>query len=179
MEDDISLGPMTTERLVLRPFVETDEDAMLAVFADAEALRYWGPPLDRAGVRARTERNRERLAADGFARWAVVARDTSELVGDAGLSRTEVAGVEEVELGWVIRPDRWGNGYATEAAAAWLDRAFGPLGLDRVVSMIRRENVASRRVAERLGMSVDGNAFWNDASHLMYVLRRTLLTPAS
>ncbi len=170
---------MTTERLELRPFEERDAEPMLAVFGDAGALRYWGPPLDLNGVRARIERAREALARDGFTRWAIVLRDTDELIGDAGLSRTDVAGVDEVELGWVIRPDRQGYGYATEAASAWVGRAFGALGLERIVSMIRPENVPSRRVAEKLGMTVHGTAFWNDAPHLRYVLERRSGIPAS
>ena len=169
---------MSTDRLELRPFVDADEEALLAVFGDAGALRYWGPPLDRAGVRARIDRNRECQRTNGFARWAIVVRETRELVGDAGLTPTDVAGVEEIELGWVVRADRWGNGYATEAARAWIERAFGRVGLSRIVSMIRPENAPSRRVAEKLGMRVERTAFWNDAPHLVHVLEAPAATPA-
>jgi RimJ/RimL family protein N-acetyltransferase len=162
-------APIVTSRLLLRPFEPGDERAMALVYGDAEALRFWGPPLTAEEIRGRVERNRERLAADGFARWAIVVRATGELVGDAGLSRTDVEGVEEIELGWVVRPDRWGLGYATEAGAAWRDRALGELGLRRIVSLIRPDNVASRRVAEKLGMSVEREAVWNEAVHLVYV----------
>jgi RimJ/RimL family protein N-acetyltransferase len=165
-------APIRTERLELRPFRPGDEDAMALVYGDADALRFWGPPLTREEIARRIERNLERLAADGFARWAIVVRQTGELVGDAGLSRTEVEGVEEIELGWVVRPDRWGKGFATEAGAAWRDRAFAELGLHRIVSMIRPDNTSSRRVAEKLGMEVRRHATWNDAPHLMYVLER-------
>lgn len=165
-------APIPTKRLLLRPLRPEDVDAMALVYGDADALRFWGPPPTREEIRARIERNRERLDADGFARWAIVVRRSGELVGDAGLSRTDVEGIEEIELGWVVRPDRWGLGYATEAGAAWRDRAFGPLGLRRIVSMIRAENLASRRVAEKLGMAVEREALWNDAPHLMYVLER-------
>jgi RimJ/RimL family protein N-acetyltransferase len=161
-----------TGRLELRPFEHRDEDAMAAVFGDAEALRFWGPPLDADAMRERIERNRERQARDGFARWAIVLRETAELVGDAGLAWTDVEGADEVELGWVVRRDRWGLGIASEAGAAWRDRAFGRLGLRRIVSMIRAENVASRRVAEKLGMRVEREAWWNDSPHLVYVLER-------
>lgn len=164
--------PIGTERLELRPFGPGDEEAMALVYGDAEALRFWGPPLTPEEIRARIRRNLDRLAADGFARWAIVVRRTGELVGDAGLSRTDVEGVEEIELGWVVRPDRWGLGYATEAGAAWVDRAFGALGIRRIVSMIRPDNLASRRVAEKLGMAVEREASWNDAPHLLYALER-------
>jgi RimJ/RimL family protein N-acetyltransferase len=163
---------LLTARLRIRPFAEDDEDAMAALFGDAEALRFWGPPLGRAGVRERIGRNRERLAADGFARCAVVLRHTGELIGDAGLTRTDVEGSEEIELGWVVRRDRWGLGYASEAGAAWRDHAFGPLGLSRFVSLIRGDNTASRRVAEKLGMRAGRDAFWNEAPHIVYELER-------
>jgi RimJ/RimL family protein N-acetyltransferase len=161
--------PMTTERLLLRPFEPGDQDAMAVVYGDAQALRFWGPPLDAAEIRGRIQRNRERFEIDGFARWAILVRETGELVGDAGLTRTDVEGVAEIELGWVVRPDRWGLGYATEAGAAWRDRALGELGLRRIVSLIRPANVASRRVAEKLGMIVEREAVWNDVPHLVYV----------
>jgi RimJ/RimL family protein N-acetyltransferase len=164
--------PILTPRLMLRPFAPGDEDAMALVFGDAAALRFWGTPLGADDIRGRIERNRERLEADGFARWAIVDRERLELIGDAGLSRTDVEGAEEIELGWVVRSDRVGMGYATEAGAAWRDRAFGALGLRRIVSMIRPANGASRRVADKLGMSVERQASWNDAPHLMYVLER-------
>jgi len=161
-----------TDRLELRPFEPGDEDAMAAVFGDAEALRFWGPPLDAPAIRERIERNRERQARDGFARWAIVLRASAELVGDAGLTWTDVEGTDEVELGWVVRGDRQGLGIASEAGAAWRDRALARLGLRRIVSLIRAENVASRRVAEKLGMRVEREAWWNDAPHLVYVLER-------
>jgi RimJ/RimL family protein N-acetyltransferase len=164
--------PILTARLELRPFAPGDEDAMLEVFGDAEALRFWGPPLDREAVQDRITHNRERQARDGFARWAIVLRASGDLVGDAGLTRTDVGGADEVELGWVVRSDHHGLGIASEAGSAWLDHAFGDLGLDRVVSMIRAENVASRRVAEKLGMRLERSALWNGAPHLMYVLER-------
>jgi ribosomal-protein-alanine N-acetyltransferase len=168
-----------TERLLLRPLVPEDEDALALVFADGELLRFWGAPLDRDAVRSRIGSNRARVDADDFARWAIVLRNSGELVGDAGLTRTDVEGVEEVELGWVVRRDHGGRGIATEAGGAWRDHAFGRLGLERIVSMIRPENAASRRVAEKLGMSIEREAIWNEASHLVYVLERSPAIPAS
>jgi RimJ/RimL family protein N-acetyltransferase len=169
---DVDRPRVLTERLELRPFEPGDEDAMAVVFGDAEALRFWGPPLDRDAIRERIERNRERQSRDGFARWAIVLRASGELVGDAGLTWTDVEGTKEIELGWVVRRDLWGLGIASEAGAGWRDRAFGALGLERIVSIIRAENAGSRRVAEKLAMAVEREAFWNDAPHLMYVLER-------
>ena len=95
-------------------------------------------------------------------------RETGELVGDCGLVTTAVEGVPEVELGWIVRRPHWGRGIATEAATAWRDHAFDVLALDRIVSMVSERNPASRRVAEKLGMTVERTAVWGDAPMLMY-----------
>jgi ribosomal-protein-alanine N-acetyltransferase len=161
-----------TERLVLRALTPADLDEMATLLGDAEALVLWGAPLDRDGARAWIERNMARYASHGFGRCAVVWRETGELVGDCGLIPTTVEGVDEVELGWITRRSSWGLGIATEAGAAWRDHGLGVLGLERIVSMISAENPASRRVAEKLGFTVEREAMWGDLPHLMYVLER-------
>jgi ribosomal-protein-alanine N-acetyltransferase len=161
---------LRTARLDLRPLGIEDLDAMSALLGDAEALALWGDPLDRVGARSWIERNLARYEADGFGRCAVVWRATGELVGDCGLITTTVEGALEVELGWIVRHDHWGRGIATEAAAAWRDAAFGEFGLGRIVSMVSERNLASRRVAEKLGMRVERPAIWGGSPMLMYAL---------
>lgn len=162
---------LTTDRLELRPLMLDDLDEMASMLGDAEALTLWGGPLDREGARQWIERNLARYEADGFGRCAVILLATRELVGDCGLITTVVEGQLEVELGWIVRRSQWGKGIATEAAAAWRDFAFDTVGLERIVSMISADNSASRRVAEKLGMSVEREAQWGDLPHLMYSLR--------
>ena len=163
---------LETPRLTLRPLDDGDLDDICLLLGDAEALALWGGPLDREGARQWIERNLARYEADGFGRCAVVLRRTGELVGDCGLIRTEVEGVPEVELGWIVRKADWGKGIATEAAQAWRDHAFAQLGLHRIVSMVSPENVASRRVAEKLGMTVERTAVWGEAPMVMYACSR-------
>lgn len=162
---------LETDRLELRPLTFDDLDDLASMFGDAEALRFWGGALDRDRTRRWIERNLARYEADGFGRCAVVLRSTGELVGDCGLITTLVEGRPEVELGWVVRRSHWRKGIATEAAAAWRDAAFGRFGLERIVSMVLETNLASRRVAEKLGMTVERKAMWGDLPHLMYTLR--------
>ena len=160
-----------TERLELRPLTLDDLDAVASMLGDADALVFWGGPLTREESRSWIERNLARYENDGFGRCAVIWRATGELVGDCGLVRTQVEGQDEIELGWVVRRSHWGMGIATEAGAAWRDHAFGELGLGRIVSMIGERNVASRRVAEKLGMRVEREAMWGGLTHLMYAMR--------
>lgn len=161
-----------TNRLTLRPLTLDDLEAMSTLLGDGAALTYWGAPLDREGARRWIERNVERYRRDGFGRCAIVDRSTAELVGDAGLVWTEVEGVREVELGWIVRREAWGRGIATEAGRAWRGYAFERLSLPRIVSMVDEQNIASRRVAEKLGMSVERVALWGGRPHLMYSISR-------
>lgn len=163
---------MRTRRLLLRPLGLGDLDDMAALLGDAEALTYWGAPLDRDGARAWIERNIARYDRDGFGRCAILLRASGELVGDCGLVRTDVEGVPEVELGWIVRHDQWGRGIATEAGAAWRDYAFERAGLTRIVSMISEVNTASRRVAEKLGLKLERPAVWGGEPMLMYSMAR-------
>lgn len=166
-----------TPRLVLRPLRDDDLDAMSILLGDAEALALWGAPLEREGVRQWIERNMARYAADGFGRCAVVLRATGEIVGDCGLIRTSVEGADEIELGWIVARAHQGRGIATEAGRAWRDHAFGCLQLERIVSMISEANVASRRVAQKLGMRVERHAVWGGAPMLMYACERRDVPP--
>lgn len=161
---------LRTERLELRPLVPEDLDALAAMLGDPVGMAAWPAPLTFEESRAWIERNRARYEVDGFGRCAVIWRETGELVGDAGLVSTLVEETPEIELGWVVRHDRWGRGIATEAGAAWRDFAFDSLGLTRIVSMIDEANAASRRVAEKLGMSLERPAMWGEDPMLMYSL---------
>lgn len=163
---------LETDRLTLRPLALRDLDQMATLLGDAEGLRFWGPPLDRAGATGWIERNVARYERDGFGRCAIILRSTGELVGDCGLVRTEVEGADEVELGWIVRRSHWGRGFATEAGRAWLEYGLSTLRLGRVVSMIVEPNIASRRVAEKLGMAVERTALWGGQPHLMYAISR-------
>lgn len=143
---------------------------MSRLLGDAEALALWGERLDRDGARQWIERNKARYAAYGFGRCAIVLRETSELIGDCGLAPTTVEGTPEVELGWIVAKAQWSRGIGTEAAEAWRDHAFGRLGLERIVSMVSEKNVASRRIAEKLGMTIERRAVWGGAPMLVYAL---------
>ncbi|MFN8186705.1 MAG: GNAT family N-acetyltransferase [Gaiellales bacterium] len=168
---------LETDRLLLRPLALDDLDALATMLGDAEALALWGEPLDRVGCLAWIERNLGRYEADGLGRCAVVLRETGELVGDCGLVRTLVEGSPELELGWITRRSHWGQGIAAEAGAAWRDYAFDVLGLERIVSMVSARNHASRRVAEKLGMTAEREAIWGGLPHLVYAIESRATGP--
>lgn len=159
-----------TERIRLREFVPGDLDALAAIFADPVMMEYYPHPFSREESADWIARWRSLYAARGFGLWAMELRETGELAGDCGLIPQIVEGAPEVEIGWHVRRDLWNRGLATEAAGAVRDYAFGRLGLVRLISLIRPENGASRRVAEKIGMTVEkevahGSTGWR---HLVY-----------
>jgi RimJ/RimL family protein N-acetyltransferase len=148
--------PLVTERLLLRPMRRADEDALHEIWSHPTtlaALRHDGD-WTRAMSRERIADKRAHQAYHGFSIWAVLERDGGELVGDCGLQMLE--GGPDVEVGWRMAPDRRGRGYATEAGRAALAAGFGALGLERIVAVAHPANVASRRVMEKLGMTLVG-----------------------
>lgn len=171
-----SIPVVETERLVMRGWTQGDFDAYAASNADAEVQRFLGGPQDR-------EQSWRSLAAHighwrlrGYGQWALERRDDGRVIGRAGLWNPE--GWFGVEVGWKLDRDAWGNGYATEAAAASLEWAWRNLDVDRVLSVIAPENEASLRVARRLGMG----KLRDDVAHglpvvIMAVRRPALIEP--
>jgi RimJ/RimL family protein N-acetyltransferase len=149
------LADVATARLELRRFAPGDVDALADVFAEPEVWQFpYGRGFTRDETAAFVAAQIDQYESCGLACWLATERASGRVVGYAGISvptfMPEI--LPAVEVGWRFDPDVWGRGYATEAAGAALDQAFGPLGLDRVCSLPQADNTASVRVAERLGM---------------------------
>jgi RimJ/RimL family protein N-acetyltransferase len=162
-----SIPTLETARLRLRPMVPGDVEPLLAVFADPKVMAAFGEaPFDRVRMQRWVERNLAHQAEHGVGLFSVVHRETGLVIGDCGLELMDLAGERVAELGYDLRSDYWSQGFATEAARAVRDHAFGSLGLPRLVSLIRVGNEASRRVAEKVGMRLEaqidryGTAYW-------------------
>lgn len=164
---------LETERLVLRPFTTDDLDGIHAVLSDPISMQYYPAPFAREQSRRWIEWNLGHYRDHGHGLWVLESKDTGELVGDCGLIPQTVDGQREVEVGWHVRRDRQRQGLATEAARECVRYAFEDLGLERLISLIRPENVPSRRVAEKLGMTVEKEVSHGPDSgwpHLVYTL---------
>jgi len=162
---------LETERLVLREFTPEDLAALAAVLSDRETMRYYPAALDRDGVEAWIERNRRRYREHGHGLWAMVLKPSGEVIGNCGLVRQAVDGVDEIEIGYHVRRDLWGQGLAPEAAAACRDHGFEKLGAGQLIALIRPENRPSQRVAEKIGLSLWKKVVWRDLPHHVYVIR--------
>ena len=156
-----------TARLLLRPLTLDDEDALAAVLSDAETMRWYPRAFTRDEVQAWIERQMDRYEA-GSGLLGMVEKQTGRLIGDCGAVWQEIDGSTELEIGYHVNRGRWNQGFATEAAQAAIDYVFEKPGVERVVSMIRPENLASRRVAEKNGLMVDRVVFWHGFDHCIY-----------
>ncbi len=165
---------LQTARLTLREFEPEDAAALSQILGDPETMRFYPAPLDRAGVENWIQRNRQRYEDDGVGLWAMVLRDTTEVIGDCGIVRQEIEGDSLYEIGYHLRRDLLGQGLATEAATACREWGFAHLPIDRLISLIRPENLPSRRVAERNGMTIWKEISWRGVPHCVYSVRKAV-----
>jgi RimJ/RimL family protein N-acetyltransferase len=163
---------LQTPRVILREFEPDDADALALVLSDPHTMRFYPAPLDRAAVEQWIARNRQRYTKDGHGLWAMVLKSSDEVIGDCGLTLQEVDGVNEVELGYHTRCDLWGQGLATEAARACRNYGFARLPVERLISLIRPENLPSQRVAQKNGMTLWKEIQWRGLPHLVYAIIR-------
>ena len=150
--------PLTTERLLLRPFTEADLEAVYAMESRPDVMRYlYWPPRTRDEARAALDRRVKMTSLDAEAaavRLAVVRRDSGELIGDFSL-RLRSREHRQGEIGFMFHPDHQGRGYAAEAGRAVLELGFGTFGLHRICGSCDARNAASARLMERLGMRLE------------------------
>jgi ribosomal-protein-alanine N-acetyltransferase len=146
---------LETERLWLRELQADDLPALVSLWSDPDVTRYAGGPREAAGVRGALEEDLADPSAETYNLWPVEEKETGEVIGHCGLLDKEIDGVTEIELAYFLACSAWGNGYATEIACALRDHAFQAMGLPRLISLIDPENVASERVAAKVGMSLE------------------------
>ena len=139
-----------TKRLILRRPTIDDLDELVAVQADPDIVRFMGP-FDRAEAVKWLGRVDQNWEDRGYGRLAITDRETGLLLGRSGIMYLEQ--FNETELGWTLRREAWGRGYATEAARACGDWAFRNFELSYLISLIEPDNVRSTAVAKRLGMT--------------------------
>lgn len=177
---------VTTERVRLRPFVESDLDAMAAYRGDAEVCRYLPfEPQTPDDIRGRIGRLFGRTSLEGERAGVILVIERvsdGRVVGDLVLFHLDPQ-AGSAEIGWVISPAVAGQGLATEAVRALIDTAFGVYGLRRLTARIDAENARSLALAERVGMRREAhhveNAWfkgrWSD--ELVYALLSREWTP--
>jgi len=164
---------LESERLTLRMFRDSDVDAYAEMMGDAEIMRFIGDgkPLTRDLAWRSLAAMIGHWHLRGYGYWAAEERASGQVVGRVGFWNPE--GWPGFELGWMLRRGFWGHGLATEAASAALRFAFTRLEQPEVISLIRAENAASIRVAERIGEREDGSVDLFGQPALVYRITRS------
>ena len=143
-----------TDRLLLRRWKERDREPFARINADPRVMEFMRP-LSRAESDLLVDGIESRFREHGFGLYAVELRQEQSFIGFLGLAvpAFEARFTPCVEIGWRLGVDHWGRGLATEGATAVVRHAFGPLGLDSLVSFTVPANLSSRRVMEKIGMT--------------------------
>lgn len=173
MRADTDFEPILTERLLLRRSIPEDAEAISSYRSDPDVHRYQGwTRTDPAGVRAEIEEMARRAPGEpgGWVQLSVEERATGRLAGDVGFSPADgEPGV--IKVGYTMAPAFQGRGYATEAVAAVVDYVFEELGADVVRAYADADNVASHRVAEKVGMLLVERIRERDADGVWFGVR--------
>ena len=168
---------LETERLYLREMNQDDFEALCRILKDPDAMYAYEGAFTDQEVQEWLDRQISRYQKWGFGLWAVILKETDELIGQCGLTMQPWQDREVLEIGYLFCRQYWHRGYATEAARGCKKYAFEELGADEVCSIIRDTNTASQNVAVRNGM-VKKDCWTKhyrgvDMPHDRYVVTRT------
>jgi [ribosomal protein S5]-alanine N-acetyltransferase len=164
---------LETRRLRLREFSAGDLDDLLGMVSDDEQMTFYPRPKTREEASAWIGRNLALYEERGFGFWLVESLATSSFLGYCGIRPLALDGASEIEIGWHTKKTSWNQGIATEAAAAARDLAFRSFRLPRLVALIHPAHIASRRVAEKIGMRPEGTTILDaDYPAVVYYVAR-------
>lgn len=167
---------LETERLYLREMNQSDYKSLCKILQDEETMYAYEGAFNDREVQEWLDRQIERYHKWNFGLWAVILKETNEMIGQCGLTMQPWKEDEVLEIGYLFERQYWHNGYATEAAIACKKYAFETLEVDEVCSIIRDSNKASQNVAIRNSMTKTDT--WTkhyrgvDMPHYRYVVRR-------
>jgi RimJ/RimL family protein N-acetyltransferase len=150
----------------MRPLRVSDLDALTEIYQHPLVARWIGAHT-REDVERELSQHIATQATLGFGFWAIEDRESGRLIGDCGLQPLEHHG-PEIELGYDLHPSVWGRGLATEAAREVVRQAFGPLGLEQIVAVVKPDHLASQRVLEKAGLRHTGAREVYDEQMLLY-----------
>lgn len=160
----------------MRKLTQNDLTALCRILQDGEVMYAYEHAFDDREVQEWLDRQIKRYETDGFGLWAVILKETGEMIGQCGLTMQDCMGKCVTEVGYLFQKKQWHMGYATEAAIACREYAFETLGLEEVYSIIRDNNEASIGVAERNGMSKRGNLmkfyYGMEMPHVIYSIKK-------
>ena len=158
-------------RLILREFLVEDAEALLSLNSDPEVLKYTGDvPFLSIQDAKNFVLNYDQFKKYGYGRWAVVEKETNQFIGWCGLKYHPKT--DEVDLGFRLLRTYWNKGIATEAAKLSLEIGFNHLNIERIIGRVVEENIASKRVLEKIGMHSPQAFIFDEHPGLKYELSK-------
>lgn len=154
---------LETERLILRGWLPEDFEAFYAIHSDPEVMKFLGGVQERHDAWRSMSQLVGHWVLRGYGKWAVIRKSDGAMMGRVGLINPE--GWPGLEVGWTIGRPYWGKGYATEAAQAAMRHGFLTQPVDRLISCIDPDNVASQEVARRIGETKGERQFLRIGGH--------------
>lgn len=157
-----------SDRLIFRDWTEADFQQFYAICSDPAVMQFVGDgdPWSEEKTKLWIESSIETAKTHGYCRWALIQKQTSELIGFCGFVPTS----DGPEIGWRIAKRFWGQGLATEAATAVLKHGFDTLGFQRVIALVQSQNRASIRICEKLGMKFESSFERNGRDVWVYLV---------
>lgn len=162
---------LETERLLLQHWTNADCDALFEILQDAEVVRHIddGKPFNLEKTRNFLNTMEKCERENDFCRWKLVEKSSGEIVGTCGFGR--ISETNENELGYLLRQQSWGKGYATEIAKAVAFYGFNKLDFREIIALTDLENVGSQKVLEKIGFSKRGIEIYDGEENLVYVIK--------
>ena len=144
-----------TNRLYMREMCQTDYPALSKILQDADVMYAYEGAFSDTETQDWLDKQIRNYEQYGFGLWAVILKETDEMIGQCGLTMQDYKDNKVLEVGYLFQKSFWHNGYAAEAAIACREYAFEKLNADKVYSIIRDSNIASQNVAKRNGMNIE------------------------
>lgn len=167
---------LETDRLILRELSLLDKENLSQILQDKDVMYAYEHAFSDIEVDIWLNNQLRRYKEDGFGLWAVVLKNTDDLIGQCGLTVQKIGDKEVVEVGYLFKKTYWHKGYATEAAIACKNYAFNTLDIEEVYSIIRDNNMPSINVAKRNGMTIKGeftkHYYGMDMPHLIFSVNK-------
>lgn len=159
---------LKTKRLTLREFELSDANSLYELNSDPEVIKYTGdPPFKNIEDAKEFILNYSHYKKYGFGRWAVILNSTNEFIGWCGIKYTEEK--DEHDLGFRFFRKYWGEGYASESAAACVDYAYNLLNINKLYGRAMKDNIASIRVLEKIGMKYSYDFKFDNTDGVVYI----------
>ena len=166
------MAVLETQRLILRPLTLDDVDALAALYADPDVMRFFEGTRSWETTRQRIEEIIEQYAHTGVDFLATIYKENGAFIGRCGLLWQNIDGMQEVEVAYMLAKSYWGRGLGIEAAQAIKEHGFRDFGFRRLISIIDPGNIASIRVAEKNGMRYERDIDFEGHVCRMYAIHQ-------